>query len=127
MRKKDDVKPGDVEKLINQERICPVCGKSFIPPYVQMWAYVYRDRLICSWGCLQAARRMVDKNRNFQKRATDDSPMVRKILAMLEKGLTCREIAAKLSISWQNVYYYKKTRWVSRDGSGDQPGAGSDG
>ena len=110
MRKKD-VMPGDVEKLIERERVCPVCGRAFIPPYVQLWVYVFKGRMICSWGCLQSARQQSDAARKYKKANDGDPPIVRKILAMLDKGMTCRQIGEKLNITPQHVYYYKRTRW----------------
>lgn len=39
-----------------RSRKCPVCGKTFSPLYIDMWAYKdkYGKRWYCSWGCLRA-------------------------------------------------------------------------
>ena len=45
--------------MIECPRKCPVCGKMFITPYPEVWAYKfvehkpYKSVWLCSWGCLR--------------------------------------------------------------------------
>lgn len=55
-----------------QERKCPVCGKTFIMPDAEQWAYRVTDgrkkRSYCSWHCLREYERANGHTRNYTRR-----------------------------------------------------------
>lgn len=102
------------DKILMMEYVCPVCGKTFIPPSISMWVYKWRDNLICSWGCVQKLRRGEATIGGYDFRQTGpykkDTPEIRRIIRLLEDGMSSEDIARKVGVSRQLVCYYRRTR-----------------
>lgn len=72
-------------KAVDYKRTCMHCGKSFVPPIPEEWAYrrtMYgRNAWFCSWGCLRGAEKAGRLNYAPQKKTPD-----RPTTAMICKG-----------------------------------------
>ena len=92
------------------ERDCPCCGKKFQP--TDLWVYKEGKKIFCSWGCLQKYR---FDNINDLKRPGYPRPKkkdltkeeVDVIRRALKMGMTMRNIAELLGISYARVLYHR--------------------
>lgn len=90
------------------ERKCPVCGKEFIVPDLETWAYKRPEpgyppiRHYCSWGCLQKAPE--EMKTGYRRNVVDKEEIQR----LIGEGKTNREIADEMKITTAAVGYWRK-------------------
>ena len=104
------------------EKECPLCGKTFIPPRMELWVYKTGSVYLCSWKCLQKWRG--DRAARFDyaqlgKGQRKDTPEIRAILKMLQNGKSVDDIARRMGVSRQLVNYYRRTRLGSEGDNDD--------
>lgn len=86
------------------QRVCPVCGKSFIPAY--MHAYHDGESVVCSWNCqIEAEKRREEaraNKRHYRGKAIepgrDDN-----ILKLAKEGVDTQEIADKYGLTVDRI------------------------
>ena len=95
------------------EKVCPICGKTFIP-HTEEWAYKRKithenTKYFCSWGCLQNFENHREKPLAIQQRE--------EIIKLIKKGMSTSDIVRTLGVDRTKVRYWKER--VAKEGNGE--------
>ena len=108
------------------ERVCPVCGRTFVVPSLEAWCYRKRKTdfwvYFCRYNCLRKAeaeglRITATKEPRKYERAPGRRDAIRRLIL---KGKNNLEIAKDTGASRQTVAYYRR-RMQYECGERDEP------
>lgn len=92
---------------------CIVCGKEFIPPNADQWAYKDGKHWFCRYNHMREWQKENEIDYRPQcasgRKIKDDS-IIRKVVELSNKGESATAIGKKIGIGRQLVYYYLRTR-----------------
>lgn len=92
------------------DRTCPICGKTFCVPDIDVWAYKFRvgtsrgyskTTYVCSWHCLQKIRKKRESVIRGKKTNSGE-----RIIQMLKEGKSNDEIMDEVGCTYKTIKYW---------------------
>lgn len=108
----------DKSILAQQERTCEECGRKFVIPRMDLWAYKIISKghtlWFCRYNCARAAERKLDAKKVGRKKEMKSKKPSREVLEKdLEAGMPIANIAKKNDASSQSVKVWIKSYGLS--------------
>lgn len=91
---------------LGEERICPICGKEFLPTPDWLFRNTRRSLWFCSYSCKRKFD--TDANNAPKKRGRLSEEKKQFLIKLLKNGFTIKEVATELRISVDTVRYWQE-------------------